>query len=185
MSEQGLIATEPHQTLPHICTWEQKSALGLVLPPFTEVEDWNKPREGCCWDYARDQLMWPWRHPSLGGTESLKMQRKGYCEAQTSWCCPEAELQRDAKIWAVFQSYLDIALCRISWIFVIQVILDWYHSAFRILDRGNGINKSSSGMRNKLLCIQSGMQSHPSASLKIRKTLISLLIGRIQSDIIR
>ena len=61
-------------------------------------------------------------------------------------------------------------------------LLDWYHSPIRILERGSGINKTSFGMRNKLLCIESGVNSCTNASQKIRKILINLFMTKIQSD---
>ena len=45
-------------------------------------------------------------------------------------------------------------------------VLDWYHPPIRILERGNGINKNCSSMRNNLLHIKWHEQLHY-ASLKI------------------
>ena len=74
--------------------------------------------EYCCWVCARDplnQLIWPYRQASLGGTTSLRLWRKGNCEAQTLWCCLKAELNTCAQIWAEFPPCLDTALSRMSW----------------------------------------------------------------------
>ena len=55
---------------------------------------------------------------SLGGIESLKLERKGFCEVHTSQCCLEAELKRKAKVQAVFPANLDMGLSKISLILV-------------------------------------------------------------------
>ena len=39
-------------------------------------------------------------------------------------------------------------------------------------------------MKNELPCIKNGISSHNNASLKFKKTLIMLPIGRIKGDII-
>ena len=74
--------------------------------------------EGCCWASARDQFIQPYRQASPGGTTSLRLWRKGNCEAQTSWCCLEAELNICPKIWVELATHLDTALCIMSWILI-------------------------------------------------------------------
>ena len=56
----------------------------------------------------------PQRQPSLEGTVSLRLWRKGNCEAQTSWCCLEAELETCAKVQAMVPTHLDMAMSRMS-----------------------------------------------------------------------
>ena len=50
--------------------------------------------------------------------------------------------------------------------------LNWNNPSVRTLLRGKCISKHSSGMKIKLLCIQSGMSSYTNVSLKITKGLI-------------
>ena len=76
-------------------------------------KDWDKPTAWAC---ARDQLIWPYRQASLGGITSLRLWRKGNCEAQTSWHCLETELNRYAKMQAKFPTCLETALSKMSWI---------------------------------------------------------------------
>ena len=57
------------------------------------------------------------------------------------------------------------------------------YATIRSLKRGNSINQSIPGMRHKLLCVLSGRSSCTNTSLKVIKTLINPLIGRIQIDI--
>ena len=71
--------------------------------------------EDCCWACVRDQLIQPYMQASLGGTTSLQLWRKGFCEAQTSCCCLEAELNICAKIQAELSTHLDTALSGMSW----------------------------------------------------------------------
>ena len=47
-----------------------------------------------------------------------------------------------------------------------------------------GINRCNSGVRYELLCIKHSMSSCTYSSLKFRKTLISLLTGKIKGDVI-
>ena len=78
-------------------------------------EDWDKPMKDCCWACARDQFIWPNRQASLGVTTSLRLWRKGHCEAQISQHCLKAELNTCAKIQAEFPTSLDTSLTSISW----------------------------------------------------------------------
>ena len=87
-------------------------------------KDWDKPMENCCWVCGRDQFIWPYSQASLGGTTSLRLWRKGNCEAQTSWHCLEAELKTCTKIQAELPNQLDTALSRMSWTwYVIHTLL--------------------------------------------------------------
>ena len=92
------------------CTVKWNLGYGLALPSLLDRKDWDKPMEDCCWACTRDRLIWPYRQASLGGITSLRLWRKGNCEAQTSWCCLETELNTCAKVWAEFPSHLDTAL---------------------------------------------------------------------------
>ena len=98
---------------------------------------------------------------------SLKLWRKGNCEAQTSWCCWEADLKTCTKIWAVLP-----VLSRMSWI----LVSNSHTSETEITPppescRGEMASTSANpGVRNELLCIGSG--------------LISLPIVKIQGDVI-
>ena len=95
------------------CTVNWNPVHGLALPPLLGGKDWDKPTE---WTCTRDQLIWPYRQVSLGGITSLRLWRKGICEAQTSWHCLETELDRYAKIWADFPTHLETVLSKMSWI---------------------------------------------------------------------
>ena len=116
---------------------------------------------------------------------SLKLWRKVNGKAKTSRWCLEAELKRYAKIWAILPTCLDTALSRMSWIFVSNSCT----SDTRITPPSEccteaTINQCSYCIRNKMFCIQSGMNTCTNASLRIRRTLIRLLNGRIQCDIL-
>ena len=104
--------TRPWQRFLLHCEKEPSSCgLGTLL----EGKDWDKPMEDCCWTCTRDQLIQPYRQASLGGITSLTLQRKGNCEAQTSGCCLETELNVSAKIWAEFPTHLETALSKMPW----------------------------------------------------------------------
>ena len=94
---------------------EMETSLGLVLPPLLEGKDWGKPMEDCCSACTREQLIQPYRQASLGGNTSLRLWRKGNCDAQTSQFCLETVLNTCAKIWAEFKTHLETALSRMSW----------------------------------------------------------------------
>ena len=95
------------------CTVNWNPIHGLALPALLGGKDWDKPTEYAC---ARDQLIWPYRQASLGGITSLRLWRKGKCEAQISQCCLETELNRCAKICAEFPTHLETALAKMPWI---------------------------------------------------------------------
>ena len=98
-----------------IYTLKWNPVCGLALPLFLEGKDWDKPIEDSCWACDRDQLIQPYRQASLGEVTSLRLLRKGNCEAQTSWHCLETELSTCAKIWAEFPTYLETALSKMVW----------------------------------------------------------------------
>ena len=117
LSKWGLLSKEgpldPGTGL--FCTVKWNPVLGLVLPPLLGGKDWDKPLEDCCWACARDQLIWPYRQASLGGIISLRLWRKGNCEAQTSQCCLETELNTCNKIWVELPTHLKTALSKMLW----------------------------------------------------------------------
>ena len=85
LSKWGLFAKEATLDVGTglFCTVKWNPSHGLALPPLLEGKEWDKPMEDCCWACARDQLIWPYRQASLGGTTFLRLWRKGNCEAQT------------------------------------------------------------------------------------------------------
>ena len=99
------------------CTVKWNPGCCLVLPALLEGKVWDNPLEDCCWACDRDQLISPYRQASLGGTTSLRPWSKGNCEAQTSQCCLEAELNTCVKIQAEFPTHLDAACpeCHEPW----------------------------------------------------------------------
>ena len=162
---------------------KQKPALGLVLSPLTEVKRLRQARGRMVLSLHQRPVNVAIKMSFTRWNRVLKM-AKGYCKGLTSWHCLEAELKRNAKISALLPTNLATALSRISWILMSNscTFCNRYHTPIRILYRANGINKSSSGSRNKLLHIQRDMNSCIITSLRIRKALISLFISRIQSD---
>ena len=83
LSKEGLLGKDaplvPGTGL--FCTMNWNPVYGLALPPLFGVKDWDKSTE---WTCAKDQLIQPYRQALLGGFTSLKLGRKGNCEAQTS-----------------------------------------------------------------------------------------------------
>ena len=117
LSKWGLLAKEgpldPGTGL--FCTVKWNPVHGLALPPLLGEKDWDKPMEDCCWACARDQLIRPYRLASLGGITSLRLWRKGNCEAQISWHCLETELNTCAKIQVELPTHFVTALSKMSW----------------------------------------------------------------------
>ena len=91
---------------------EMEPRLWPGLATLLGGKDWDKPIEDCCWACARHQLIWPYRQASLGGITSLRLWRKGNCEAQTSQHYLETELNTYTKIWAEFPTHLETALSK-------------------------------------------------------------------------
>ena len=162
------------------CTLSQK----LTLPPLI----------GLILGYIRGRLwMSPSQRPdnvtmrqtSPGGTVSLKLWRKRNWAVQISWCCLEAEFKRYTIIWVALQIHLDTAMPKMSWIWV------HYSCTFE-----TGITPPSEpckaqSYQQAQLWYEKGVlypkwhaQVYQYQS-DIRKTLISFVIGMIQSNAIQ
>ena len=158
---------------------------GLALPPLLGGKDWDKPREDWWCACARDQLIWPYRQASLGGITSLRLWRKGNCEAHTSWCCLETELNRYAKMQAEFPTHLETVLFKMSW-----TLRSNSHTS------DTGITPPSASGSKERVSTRTTLRWEMSCSVSRvawavaptpvwkSERLISLPVGRIQGDVI-
>ena len=131
-------------------------------------------------------LVWPYSRAFLGGITSLRLWRKGNCEAQTSWHCLETELNTCAKIQAEFSTHLETALSKMS-----LTLRSKSHTSDTGITPPSELGRlervsSRATLKWEVSCsVLSGMGCSTNTSLKIWERLISLSFGRSQGDVIR
>ena len=167
------------------CTVKWNSVHGLALPPLLEGKNWDHSID-CYWACTRDQLIWPFRQVSLGGITSLKLWRKGNCEAQTSWCCLETELNTCAKIQAEFPTHLETALSQNVMNVEKQITHLRYRDNASLRIRYRKEYQPGQLLRWEMSCSVSRVAwaAAPTPVWKSER-LITLPVGRSQRDVVR